>query len=232
MRARTVADRVHALTGAFPLSAFVVMHLVEIWPALAGRDAWNARIALTASPAWLVGKAVLVLLPLVAHAALGLRRAARGFARREEPDERAAHESAYGGRGLRALQWLTGLVALVFLVAHLAQLWAPLVLGRVSGPWLYEAQLSELGTPLWIGLQSLGLAAVCFHVAQGLPAALVSLSIIEEASALRTARVVVGVVSLVVWLLFVDITSHFASGAALMFERTPRLQTSGDVDVR
>lgn len=232
MRARTVADRVLALTGAFPLAAWLVVHLLEVWPALGGRVPWNARMALTASPAWLVGKGLLVLVPLAAHAALGLRRAWLGFAAREEENERASRDASYGGRSLRALQWLTGLLALVFLVAHLAQLWLPLVSGRVSGPWLYEALDVELGTPLWIGVESVGLAAVCFHVAQGVPAALVRLGLVEEAPALRRARIVVGTAALLVWLLFVDVTSHFASGGALAFEHTPRLPTTTDVDAR
>lgn len=232
MRARTTLSRVHALTGAFPLAAWLVVHLVEVWSALGGRAEWNARIAITASPGWLVGKGLLVLVPLVLHAALGVRGAWRGFARREEDDERASRESAYGGRGLRALQWGTGLVALVFLVAHLAQLWLPLALGHVSGPWLYEVQMVEFGTPLWIGVQAAGLAAVCLHVAQGVPAALVSLGFVEEASAHRRARIVAGALALLVWMLLVDVTSHFASGAALAFERTPRLPTAADVDVR
>ena len=70
-----LVDRVSAALGAFPLGVYLVLHVVETWPALSGRMAFNARLHTTTAPAWLALKAALVLLPLVVHGALGVRRA-------------------------------------------------------------------------------------------------------------------------------------------------------------
>lgn len=230
---RTLLDRAHALTGAVPLALYLVFHLAETWPALAGRAAWNARFVVSASPAWLLAKGALVLLPLAVHASLGLRRIALAVTGREPEDERASRVSALGGtKGLRTLHWVTGLLTLGFCAVHLAQLWLPLVRGDVGSPWLYEGLTVELGQPVWIVVQVVGLTAVCFHVGQGLPAALVHLGLVDEAAAFRRVRIGCAVLAVVLWALLVDVTSHFATGAALVGERTPRLPTTGDVETR
>lgn len=227
----SLLDRTHALTGAVPLALYLVFHVAETWPALEGRVAWNARLAMSASPAWLVAKGLLVLLPLVVHATLGVRRIALAATGREDDDERASRVAALGGaKGLRTLHWVTGVLTLGFCVLHLGQLWLPLVRGDVASPWLYEGLMTELGRPAWIVAQVVGLTAVCFHVGQGLPAALVHLGLVDEAPAFQRVRIGCAVLGIVLWAALLDVTSHFAAGAALVGERTPRLPTAGDVE--
>ena len=219
-----LVDRVSAALGAFPLGVYLVLHVVETWPALSGRMAFNARLHTTTAPAWLALKAALVLLPLVVHGALGVRRAL--LSRREAPVEGAL--VVYASRGLRTLQAVTGALTAAYLAVHLAELTVPFWRGGALEP-MYETLSVRAGTPLSITLVSVGLAAVCFHAGQGVPAALVTLGLVRREGQLLVARVVVGLLALAVWMALLDVTSHFAVGRALFGEETPA-QPMGDQD--
>lgn len=221
-RRAPLVDRVHAALGTFPLAIYLMLHAVETWPALWGRAAFNARLHGTTSPVWLAAKALLVLLPLVVHGVLGVRRALR----RRELDPAAM--DGYVSGGLRTLQAITGGVAAVYLCAHLAELTVPLWRGGAPEQ-LYETLSLRAGTPLSIALASVGLAAVCFHAGQGVPAALVTLGFVRRDGQLLLARLISGSLAFVVWFVLLDVTSHFAVGRALFGEHT-HAQPMGDTD--
>jgi succinate dehydrogenase/fumarate reductase cytochrome b subunit len=223
--ARRLAQ-VHAALGTFPLAAYLVLHVGETWSALAGRAAFSARFAATTTRPWLVAKALLVLVPLALHATLGLVRWGRRL-RGASPASTAV--SGYVTPGLRTLQGVTGLLAAVYLVVHLAELAAPLWRGSPSTQ-LYETLSLRAGTPLSIGLAAIGLAAVCLHAGQGVPAALVTLGLVRRDGPLLFARATSGALAFAVWMALLDVTSHFAVGRALFGERTPS-QLVGDTDV-
>lgn len=222
LRRAPLASRVHAALGAFPLGIYLLLHVVETWPALLGRFAWNARMHTTASPTWLALKVALVLLPLVVHGGLGFRRV---VLRRHEPPL-ADGLAPYASPGLRTFQAVTGVVTAAYLCVHLAELTAPIWRGGAPEQ-LYETLSIRAGTPLSITLVSIGLAAVCFHAGQGVPAALVTLGLVRRAGQLLVARVLVGLLALTVWLALLDVTSHFAVGRALFGEQTAA-QPMGD----
>lgn len=209
-----LADRVHAALGAFPLAAYLLLHVVETWPALSGRTHFGPRLRATTTPAWLMAKALLVLLPLVVHGALGLRRALR----RREPLAEAAL-APYGSSGLRTLQAVTGALTAAYLAGHLAELTVPLWRGGAPDQ-LYETLSLRAGTPLSIAVVSVGLAAVCFHAGQGVPAALVTLGLVRRDGQLLLARVLSGLLAVAVWLALLDVASHFVVGRALFGEHT------------
>jgi|GEM_PF-2794376 len=225
----SLLERTHAALGAFPLAIYLPLHALETWPALSGRAAFNARLHTTTSPAWLGAKVLLVLLPLVVHAALGLVRVVRG---RDRESTRASSAGtplvAYLSRGLRTLQAITGVLTAVYLCVHLAELTLPLWRGGAPEA-LYETLSLRAGTPLSITLSAIGLAAVCFHAGQGVPAALVTLGLVRAAGQLSLARMISGLMAAIVWLVLLDVTSHFAVGRALFGDQT-RAQPMGDVD--
>jgi succinate dehydrogenase/fumarate reductase cytochrome b subunit len=220
--ARRLAQ-VHAALGAFPLAAYLLLHVGETWPALAGRAAFSARFAATTTRPWLVAKTVLVLVPLVLHGALGLVRWARRLRGAADASNPA---SGYVTPGLRTLQGVTGLLAAAYLAVHLAEFTLPLWRG-VASAQLYETLTLRAGTPLSIAFAAIGLAAVCLHAGQGVPAALVTLGLVRRVGPLSFARATSGVLAFLVWLALLDVTSHFAVGRALFGERTPS-QIVGD----
>jgi len=227
----SLLERTHAALGAFPLAIYLLLHALETWPALSGRAAFNARLHTTTSPIWLGAKVVLVLLPLVVHAALGIVRVVRGRGRDREPPSASstgAPLGAYLSRGLRTLQAITGVLTAACLCVHLAELTVPLWRGGAPEA-LYETLSLRAGTPLSITLTAIGLAAVCFHAGQGVPAALVTLGLVRSAGQLSLARMISGLMAAIVWLMLLDVTSHFAVGRALFGDQTPA-QPMGDID--
>jgi succinate dehydrogenase/fumarate reductase cytochrome b subunit len=218
--------QVHAALGAFPLAAYLLLHVGETWPALAGRAAFSARFAATTSRPWLVAKTVLVLVPLVFHAVLGFARWGRRLRGAADP---AGPASGYATPGLRTLQGVTGLLAAAYLVLHVAELTTPLWRGGASAQ-LYETLSLRAGTPFAISFAAIGLAAVCLHAGQGVPAALVTLGLVRRDGPLSFARAMSGLLAFVVWLALLDVTSHFAVGRALFGERTPS-QVVGDTGI-
>lgn len=225
----SLLERTHAALGAFPLAIYLLLHALETWPALSGRAAFNARLHTTTSPAWLGAKVLLVLLPLVVHAALGLIRVHRGRDRAPTSESpTGAPLLPYASRGLRMLQAITGLLTAAYLCVHLVELTLPLWRGGAPAA-LYETLSLHAGTPLSITLAAIGLAAVCFHAGQGVPAALVTLGLVRVGAQLSLARMTSGLMAAIVWLVLLDVTSHFAVGRALFGDQTPA-QPMGDSD--
>jgi succinate dehydrogenase/fumarate reductase cytochrome b subunit len=220
--ARRLAQ-VHAALGTFPLGAYLLFHVGETWAGLAGRAAFSARFAATTTRPWLVAKALLVLVPLALHATLGLVR----WLQRLRGNVRSpSSPSGYVTPALRTLQGVTGLLAAAYLAVHLAELTWPLWRGDASAQ-LYETLSLRAGTPLSISLAAVGLAAVCLHAGQGVPAALVTLGLVRRDGPLLFARATSGALAFVAWVALLDVTSHFAVGRALFGDRTPS-QLVGD----
>lgn len=202
----------HSILGVGPLLAFLLLHAWEASAATGGRDAFTQRFALTTSSlAGLLLKSVITLLPLLVHAALGV-----GVLRRVPDDGPLAR---YPSKGLRRLQAITGLVVAVFLIFHLVRAWAPLVYGADAGA-AYDALMLHAGVPFEMTLYVLGIACASFHVGQGLVAACVTWGWASNAASLARARVVVGTVAFLLFLVFLNSLSHFATGRALVFEET------------
>lgn len=202
----------HSILGVGPLLAFLLLHAWEANAAIAGRDAFTQRFALTTSS--LVGlllKSVITLLPLLVHAALGI-----GVLRRV-PDEGPL--ARYASKGLRRLQALTGSVVALFLIFHLVRTWAPLIYGADAGA-AYDSLTLHAGVPFEMTLYVLGIVCVSFHVGQGLVAASVTWGWVSDAASLARVRIVVGIVAFLLFLVFLNSLSHFATGRALVFEET------------
>jgi succinate dehydrogenase/fumarate reductase cytochrome b subunit len=210
--ARRLAQ-VHAALGTFPLAAYLLFHVGETWAGLAGRAAFSARFAATTTRPWLVAKALLVLVPLALHATLGLVRWLQRL-------RGTAPASGYVTPGLRTLQGVTGLLAGAYLAVHLAELTWPLWRGEAPAQ-LYETLSLRAGTPLSISFAAVGLASVCLHAGQGVPAALVTLGLVRREGPLLFARATSGALAFAVWVALLDVTSHFAVGRALFGDRAP-----------
>jgi succinate dehydrogenase/fumarate reductase cytochrome b subunit len=186
-----LTDRRAASASGLILAAYLVAHLLELTSSLGGRDAFVGRLGAIVPP-WLRGA---LLLPLGLHAALYLRRA--------EGSGRHLDE------GVRRLQRLAGLVTLAFLVVHIGQAYVPALLEGQEA--VYDRLVHALSLPAFAGVYVVGLAAASLHLAQGLEA----VACAQPAPRVLIARALGVTLALLVFLLGVDVLSHFTAGRAL-----------------
>jgi succinate dehydrogenase / fumarate reductase cytochrome b subunit len=190
--------RLHSLTGLFPLGAYLCFHAWEHWPIRAGRDPLLDRINATSSAPLEV---LLVIVPLLVHAALGLKLF------RESDGSRAYLSPAF-----RRLQAVTGFITLAFLLWHLVSVWGPRIASGGSHR-AYDAMLEQAGSTLGAALHVVALSAVCVHFGQGLSAAWLRLWPDSPARLVRGLGIGLG---LCVWLALLDELAAYAGGAPLL----------------
>lgn len=201
IRALDPLTRLHGLLGIW-LGGYLLFHLWEQWPALAGREAWLERMRATTSRRWEIA---LVLVPFATHVVLGLVRALRDWNRGQRD-----------ARGLARLQALTGVGALLFVVHHVRQVWSP-----ASGPHThllsgYAALRHEVGRPIDLVLYVVGISCIAFHLAHGLVRLATAWGGPRSVQALRLARYAAGLAGFALWLALLHLLGHFAIGEGLV----------------
>lgn len=147
------------LTGVVPLGVYLVVHVLTYSRALVGAS--NFGIAPSTSSAFWLSDLLLLWLPLLVHAALGVRLSF-GPLEQERPER---------NRGL--LLRVTGLLSLLFLVAHAIWLKWPLLSGVLWPSDVSERLMATFsttwhGVPLTAAWHLLGLAVVTAHFGWGL----------------------------------------------------------------
>jgi len=156
---RTLARRLHSISGVVPVGVFLAFHLYSNAEARRGADAYNALARkIQQTPALLAVEVLLVAAPLLFHGIYGLFRIA---------DEPPAPAGPGARRVLAIAQRATGVVLFVFVFVHLwtARLvqirdHASLDLFRLmqavlASPWLHAAYIA-------------GVLAATFHLSAGL----------------------------------------------------------------
>ncbi|MEY2929408.1 MAG: hypothetical protein RL033_157 [Pseudomonadota bacterium] len=177
--------RWHALLGAVPLAGYLFLHLGAQALALAAgpeqralESAWERR------PFWDGLVFAFVLLPLAAHAGLGLWRMTR-----------ASNDALWPAPLGRPLQRASALVLLLFLGAHVWQLGGRRWLGELARADYLAELCGSLSSTLFGGVPLvalgylLGIAAAAVHVAQGLYHVSLSFGLVGEARRERLGRV-------------------------------------------
>jgi succinate dehydrogenase / fumarate reductase cytochrome b subunit len=200
-----ILRKLHSFTGLFPLGAYLLFHAYEQLAVRQGRTAEILRLDRTTSAPLEV---TCVLLPLLLHAALGVRLA-RVSARRSE----AADTFAYASPAFVRLQMWSGIVSACFLLWHVAGVWLPRVIAARPAAG-YGAMVDHASTLPMAALYVLGITAVCVHFAQGLSAVCLRYQILKVPP--RAARIVFGLVGMLLWLTFIDELSAYVAGVALL----------------
>jgi succinate dehydrogenase/fumarate reductase cytochrome b subunit len=165
-----------------------------------GRDALLARLAHSTSAPLEI---VLVLLPLLAHGALGLWLA-------RDPEG----VRVYLSPAFRKLQIATGVLAAAFLLLHLTTVWLPRLLGNGSLEAAYGAALDWTGTAPLLTLHALGVGAVCTHLGQGIGLSLPRLW--PGRITPRLGRVLGVLMGALLWLIFLNELAAYATYAPLL----------------
>lgn len=189
--------RLHVLSGAVALGAFLAFHLLTNASAVRGQGSWLRVVGrMERSPVFAALELLVVGVPLLFHLGYGAVLWRR-------KDETAAER--HGGARRLLLQRLTGLGVLLLLAAHVWEL----RLQHLEPAAMHTALVTHLswtwaGVPLVALLYLVGLVVTCFHFGHGLVAALALLRPeLPRAQATRTAAVLasafflVGAVSVV-----------------------------------
>lgn len=190
--------------GLGPLALYALYHLICHWPALTAREAWVERVRTMHTGRVL---SALLLLALIAHAVLGLRRLLHASRRR-------------GGAArppLMLMQALTGLLLAGFIAYHVATL--PTVSGaHATLRDAYDELWMTLGKPLPLFMYVTGVSALAFHLGLGLVQALQRA---RPDLPVRALRFIVGAFALALWLAYLQLVAHFALGEALVPDLAP-----------
>jgi succinate dehydrogenase/fumarate reductase cytochrome b subunit (b558 family) len=197
----------------------VAMHLWTYTSALRGPSELEHALGRTgASPYLVVAEALFIWVPLAYHGVYGLFMALRS-----RPNVRSY---PYSYNWMHALQRASGIVVLVFLAYHIHEVRLPLARSALLPADIYvelAARLSSTvrGIPLAALVYLTGLAAVTFHLANGLYGFCFSYGITVSRRATRLASTVFGVVGVGLFLLgastviYLATGSHFGLGAGL-----------------
>ena len=199
--ARSWPARLHTLLG-LALGVFALYHGVQNYPAVERQEAWVDR-AIAGSLGF--GFGMLVLAALGVHAVLGLA----SWQRQRRALAKAGAERDWG----LDFQLLTGGLLLAFIVFHVLQLWPSGAGPHASVREPYARLWQQLGHPPWLALYVAGITAVAFHAGHGLSRLLARAGLALPQTA---ARVLGGVLGLLLLLIFLQIVTRFALGEALI----------------
>ncbi len=199
--------RLHALVATVPLFVWGVFHVWEQWAAFRGRLAWLARMRTTSSGVGLAAEIVVGVLPLVVWAVLHVRARVKG----ERLPGAARDGDEPLGRGLGLVAPWASTVAILFLLFHVAWLWAAKMSGA-SSVELYDAMQRTLGLPWALVLHAIGLAAVAWHLAAALPDGLEAAGVVSTPEGRGSARIVTVVIGLCLFVLTAQLTGWLGTG--------------------
>lgn len=158
-----LARRLFSLSGVVPLGVFVVVYLWKSASAMRGREAFDASWAAWAAQPF----SVLVVwlgfwIPLAFHALYGLRVSSRSRIN--------LRSYAYSRNLMYVLQRITALLALGFVSFHAWRFHSGVSFsdGDFYGKLCADLSSTHFGLPLVAASYLLGLAAVVFHLTNGL----------------------------------------------------------------
>ncbi len=155
---RTLAGRLHSISGVVPVGVFLAFHLYSNAEAGRGADAYNAMARrIQGTPALLAVEVLLIALPLLFHGLYGLFRIA----------DEAPAGTGVPRRALAIAQRATGVVLFAFVFVHL---WtARLVQIRDHASLdLFRLMQAVLANPWFRGAYVAGVLAATFHLSAGL----------------------------------------------------------------
>jgi succinate dehydrogenase / fumarate reductase, cytochrome b subunit len=203
-----ILRKLHSFTGLLPLGAYLLFHAYEQLAVRAGRSAAILRLDRTT---YAPLEVACVLVPLLLHALLGVRLSrlsARGSVAQGDDTS-----FPYASRSFLRMQLWSGIVSAAFLLWHVGYVWVPRVVAARPAAG-YGAMVDQVATLPLAALYVIGTTAVCVHFGQGLSAVVLRYQMLNVTP--RTARVLFGVVGLLLWLTFVDELSAYVAGRPLL----------------
>ncbi|NGQ94409.1 succinate dehydrogenase [Brevibacillus sp. SYP-B805] len=151
--------KLHSLLGLFPVGLYLLVHLVTNYQATRGEAAFNQAVAFLESlPFLIVLEFVLIYLPLLFHAILGIYIAFQ-----------AKHNvSSFGYFRNHMFLWqrLTGIITLIFISWHVWETRIQYALGAKE--LNYQMMVDILSNPAMVVFYTIGILSAVFHFSNGI----------------------------------------------------------------
>ncbi len=205
--------RLHTISGAVVLGAFLVEHLFTNASALGGFARYDAVVgAIERFPLLPLFEVVFIVVPLAFHAGYGLH-----LLRGAQASERDADIARFGDRRAWMLQRTSAVVLFLFILFHVWEL----RLQGLPADALYTTLTAHLswtwvGVP-WIALfYLLGVLAAAAHLSNGLFAAAVSFQLAADRIGRRRVRTATTALGLILFLVGGTTVIGLATGTRLL----------------
>ena len=150
--------RLHSLLGVLPIGLFLIEHLLVNYFATRGPEAFNkAAEFMHDLPFRLLMEIFVIYLPILFHAVLGLHIAFTA--------KYSVGSYSYFRNWMFALQRITGIVTVVFIVWHVWQTRVQVALGATANA---DMMVEIFSNPFMIAFYMVGVLSAIFHFANGL----------------------------------------------------------------
>ena len=186
-----ILKRLHSLSGIFPIGFFLLEHMFSNAFILFGPDAYNHQIDFLRSMPFIVFLEITFIgLPILYHAGYGLFVTFSGKTNLSS----YPHTQNF----LYTLQRITGIVALAYIIYHVYE---TRIENALYGTEVSFARMQEIvSNPLVFWFYVIGLAAVCFHFANGVWGFCVSWGITVSAESQRKVGIAFGALGLFIFI--------------------------------
>lgn len=186
-----VLKRLHSLSGVFPIGFFLLEHMFSNAFILFGPQAYNHQIEFLRSLPFVVFLEITFIgLPILYHSAYGIFITLSG--------KTNLSFYPYTQNFLYVLQRITGIFALIYIGYHVYE---TRIMNAMYGTEVSFARMQEImANPVVFWFYILGLAAVCFHFANGIWGFCVSWGITVSAKSQRNVGIVFGLLGLLIFI--------------------------------
>ncbi len=185
--APTGMRKLFSLSGVVPLGAFLVLHLWTTAALLTSNGTYERQVGVLHGGGTFVFalEVLFILLPLAFHGLYGI-----AIALQRRP---TAH--AYESDVMLSLERISGLVVLLFIIAHLRATMVPawsgqLMVGSYSTRLVEQLSTLDSGIPFTALGYLVGLAATVFHLVNGLSSFCITWGYVQGPRAARRAQLV------------------------------------------
>lgn len=186
-----ILKRLHSLSGVFPIGAFLLEHMFSNSFILFGPEAYDRQIRFLQSFPFVVFLEItFIAIPILYHAGYGIFVTISG--------KTNLSSYPYTQNVLYTLQRITGIVALIYIAYHAYE---TRIVNALYGTEISFARMQDImANPVMFWFYVAGLAAVCFHFANGIWGFCVSWGITVSEKAQRHVGIAFGLLGLLIFI--------------------------------
>lgn len=186
-----ILRRLHSLSGVFPIGAFLLEHMFSNSFILFGPEAYNRQIHFLQSLPFVVFfEITFIALPILYHAGYGIFVTLSG--------KTNFSSYPYVQNFLYTLQRITGVISLIYIAVHAYE---TRIVNVLYGTEVSFARMAEImANPVMFWFYVVGLAAVCFHFANGLWGFCVSWGLTVTTKAQNNVGIASGALGLLIFM--------------------------------